>query len=142
VLSLDDLDAGVEVDTLLVAHSGGEPDATSSEIGLRVAARVPDGAKPQAGIGAVPDAALAGLSDHRDLRVWTEMFSDGVMALEMAGALDTSVPFTASFVFGSPQLHDWLDGNARVAMARTERTNSPALIASQRAMTLINTGCR
>jgi acyl-CoA hydrolase len=140
VLSLDDVDAGVEVDVPLVAHAGGPTDETSREIGLRVAGRVSDGATVQAGIGAVPDAALAGLTGHRGLRVWTEMFSDGVMALDAAGALDPSVPVTASFVFGSQRLYEWLDGNDRVTMSRTERTNSPALIASQQMMTSINTG--
>ena len=140
VLSLDDIDAGVEVDVPLVAHAGGPTDQTSSEIGLRVASRVPHGATLQAGIGAVPDAALAGLTGHKGLRVWTEMFSDGVMNLDVAGALDRSVPVTASFLFGSQELYDWVDGNERVTMLRTERTNSPAMIASQRAMTSINTG--
>ena len=43
---------------------------------------VPDGATLQMGIGAVPDAALAALTEHRELRLWTEMFSDGVLALD------------------------------------------------------------
>lgn len=140
VLPLDHLDAGVEVDEALEEHVGGESDETSCEIGTRVAARVPDGATLQAGIGAVPDAALAGLHRHRGLRVWTEMFSDGVMALDEAGALERSVPVTASFVFGSRRLYEWLEDNPRVVMLRTERTNAPGLIASQPAMTSINTG--
>ena len=140
VLPLDRLDAGVEVDAPLATHTGGEPDETSHEIGSRVAARVPDGATLQAGIGAVPDAALAGLLHHRGLRVWTEMFSDGVLDLDEAGALDRDVPVTASFVFGSLRLYEWLDDNPRVTMLRTERTNSPALIAAQPSMTSINTG--
>jgi acyl-CoA hydrolase len=139
-LSLDHVDAGLEVDVPLAMHTAVTPDQTSIEIGQRVAARVPDGATLQAGIGAVPDAALAGLCRHGDLRVWTEMFSDGVMVLDQEGALDRSVPVTASFVFGSQQLYDWLDDNPRVVMLRTESTNSPGRIASQRAMTSINTG--
>ena len=77
---------------------------TSAPIGELVAARVGDGATLQPGIGAVPDATLAGLPERRGLRVWTEMFSDGVLALEQAGALDRDVPVTASFLFGSPEL--------------------------------------
>lgn len=65
LLSLDDVDAGVEVDVPLAAHAEGLPDETSLEIGRRVAARVPDGATLHAGIGAVPDAVLAGLRGHR-----------------------------------------------------------------------------
>jgi acyl-CoA hydrolase len=54
-------------------------------IGDRVAALVQDGATLQLGIGAVPDAVLAELTGRRGLRVWSEMFSDGVLALDKAG---------------------------------------------------------
>jgi acyl-CoA hydrolase len=93
----------------------------------------------QAGIGAVPDAALRGLLGRRGLRVWTEMFSDSVLALELAGALATDVPVVASYLFGSPELYEWVDGNDRVLMRRTEVTNSPTLIGQNPAMVSINT---
>lgn len=108
-------------------------------IGERVAAMVPHGATLQMGIGAVPDGVLAALTAHRGLRLWSEMFSDGVLALDAAGALDPEHPLTTSFVFGTQQLYDWLDDNRRVHLLRTERTNDPALIARQRSMTSINT---
>jgi len=104
-----------------------------------VAARVGDGATLQAGIGAVPDAALRGLVDRRGMRVWTEMFSDSILALELAGALDRDVPIHASFLFGTPELIAWVDGNPRVRMIRTETANDPALIARNPAMTSVNT---
>jgi acyl-CoA hydrolase len=53
---------------------------TPAVIGDRVAALIGDGATLQAGIGAVPDAVLAGLHRRRGLAVWSEMFSDGVLA--------------------------------------------------------------
>ena len=99
---------------------------------------MPDGATLQAGIGAVPDAALHGLTDRRSLRVWTEMFSDSVLALERAGALDVDVPITTSFVFGSAELYAWLDRNERVRMTRTEVTNDPSRISANPAMVSIN----
>jgi acyl-CoA hydrolase len=82
---------------------------------------------------------MHGLTARRGLRVWTEMFSDSVLALERAGALDREVPVTASFLFGSPELLEWVDGNDRVEMRRTEVTNSPALIARNPGMTSVNT---
>lgn len=39
-----------------------------------------------AGIGAIPDAALTALYDHKDLGIHTEMLSDGVLNL-----IDTNV---------------------------------------------------
>jgi acyl-CoA hydrolase len=141
-------DALLDVDLLdvLVDATGPMPrapvsvvDEDSATIGRLVSQRVPDGATLQAGIGAVPDATLHGLVARRGLRVWTEMFSDSVLALERAGALDREVPITASFLFGSPELLAWVDGNPRVEMRRTEVTNSPALIAANPSMTSVNT---
>ena len=136
---LEHVDLLVEVDAPLASHAAAEPDPESRVIGERVAARVADGATMQLGIGAVPDATLAGLTSRRGLRVWSEMFSDGVLALEEAGALDPEHPLVTSFAFGSTDLYAWLDGNPRVRMLRTEKTNDPGLIAQQRQMTSVNT---
>jgi acyl-CoA hydrolase len=130
MVSLDAFDYLVEVDEPLAAHVAAAPDDVSRGIGERVAALIPEGPTLQLGIGAIPDATLGALLDRRGLRIWTEMFSDGVLELEKAGALDTRAPVTASFCFGSAELYDWVDRNPRVRMLRTEKTNDPALIAS------------
>jgi acyl-CoA hydrolase len=65
------------------------------------------------------------------------MFSDGMLELVKAGALEEG-GITTSFAAGSDELYDWLDGNRDVVFARTERTNDPSVISSQRAMTSIN----
>ena len=140
-LDLASIDLLVEAEEPPVptAPGGGGIDAEAAAIGAQVAARVGDGATLQAGIGAVPDAALRGLTGRRGLRVWTEMFSDSVLALEQAGALDPDVPVRASFLFGSPELLAWVDRNPRVRMMRTETANDPGRIASNPGMTSINT---
>jgi acyl-CoA hydrolase len=139
LVPVDDIDAGVEIEQQLAVHTPVPPDETAAHIGAQVAAAIGDGATIQAGIGAVPDATVAGLVQRRGLRVWTEMFSDGILALERAGALDQEAPLSTSFVFGSAELYAWLDGNDRVLLRRTEVTNSPARIAEQRQMTSVNT---
>lgn len=138
-ISVDDIDLAVSADTPLAQLPQAEMDWSSQTIGTLVANRVPQGATLQTGIGAIPDAALKALTEHQNLRVWTEMFSDGVLALERAGVLDDQRPIVSSFIGGSQDLYDWLDNNPRVLMKRTEVTNDPALIARQRAMTSINT---
>lgn len=138
-IDLGDIDVLVEADAALASPQHVQLDAASARIGELVAGRVHDGATLQAGIGAVPDATLSALRERRGLRVWTEMFSDSVLELERAGALDTQRPITTSFLFGSPELYAWVDGNPRVRMARTEVTNDPAAIADNTAMTSVNT---
>jgi acyl-CoA hydrolase len=139
VLDLDRVDVVVEADEPMTHAPAAAVDEASETIGDLVSRRVHDGATLQAGIGAVPDATLHGLAGRRGLRVWTEMFSDSILALERAGALDRAVPITASFLFGSPELLAWVHDNPRVEMRRTEVTNSPALIARNPAMTSVNT---
>lgn len=137
-LPTDLVDLGVEVDVPLSSPLPMTPDATCRTIGDSVAAMVPNGATVQMGIGAIPDAALAGLAARRGLRIWSEMFSDGVLLLDAAGALDRDAPIVASFVFGSAELYSWVDRNPRVRLNRTETVNNPGFIAQQPAMTSIN----
>jgi acyl-CoA hydrolase len=137
-LSTDLIDVGMEVDAPLTSPVPREPGDVERAIGERVAAFVDDGATLQLGIGGVPDATLAGLVKRHRLRIWTEMFSDGVLALDAAGALDRDEQLVASFLFGSPELYAWVDGNPRVRMLRTEVTNDPAEIARHPRMTSVN----
>ena len=139
IVDLDLIDVLVEADSPMPTAPALAIDAASAQIGELVAEHVRDGSTLQAGIGAVPDATLRGLRDRSGLRVWTEMFSDSIFALEKVGALDRNVPITASFLFGSAELLEWVDGNERIVMARTEVTNSPALISRNPSMVSVNT---
>jgi acyl-CoA hydrolase len=138
-VSVEAIDLAVEVEASLPSPAPLPIDDISARIGERVAARVNDGATLQLGIGAVPDAVLSGLTGRRGLRIWSEMFSDGVLELDRAGALDPDAMLTSSFLFGSPELYAWVDHNPRVSMRRTETTNEPALIARNDLMTSVNT---
>ncbi|GAB3892934.1 acetyl-CoA hydrolase/transferase C-terminal domain-containing protein [Kibdelosporangium lantanae] len=138
VLPLDDIDHAIEVAEPLASPVSRPIGDVSRAIGARVAELVDNGATLQLGIGAVPDAVLGEVAARRGLSVWSEMFSDGVLGLEKAGALDPDVPVTASFVFGTPSLYEWVDHNRRVRLLRTEKTNDPALIARQRSLVSVN----
>ena len=65
-------------------------------------------------------------------------YSDGVLALQKADCLDRDTPVTASFCFGSDELYDWVNGNGRIRMLRTEKTNDPGLIASHPSLVSVN----
>ena len=138
VLPCDVIDYAIEAEAPLQAPVPRPATEVSAAIAGRVAALVGDGATLQLGIGAVPDAVLAGLHDRRGLAVWSEMFSDGVLGLAKAGALDPARPVTASFAFGSADLYAWLDRNQDVRMLRTETVNDPARIARQPRMVSVN----
>ena len=108
-------------------------------IGERISNEVKDGATLQLGIGAVPNAFLMSLSEKRkNIKIWTEMFSDGVLHLEQKGRLDTDKPIVSSFAFGSQELYTWMDRNPRIQMLRTEYVNDPSNISKQNYMTSVN----
>lgn len=132
----------VEQPLLEVRHppvSAGDAPAALASLGRVVSDRITDGAVLQMGIGQVPDAALPGLLGRRGLGVWSEMISDGVMALEDAGAISFDRPLVASFVMGTSRLYKWADRHEHLRLLRTETTNDPALIARKAGMVSLNT---
>jgi acyl-CoA hydrolase len=137
-LDCEMIDLAIEVDQELASPAARPRSEIAEQIGEHVAALVDDGATLQLGIGAVPDATLHSIAGRRGLAVWTEMISDGVLALERAGATDPARPIVTSFLFGSPELYHWVDNNPRVQMARTETSNDPGMIARQPGMVSIN----
>ena len=133
------IDLAVEVDEPLGSPAPRPPTRPRAGSASRWPASPTTAATIQLGIGEIPDTAARALVARRGLGVWTELVGDGVLGLERAGALDPDRPMRASFLFGSPELYDWADGNARLEMVRTEIMNDPARIAANPAMLSINT---
>jgi acyl-CoA hydrolase len=119
-------------------------DDVCREIGRNVASLVPNGATLQLGIGKIPDATLAALTDRSDLGIHTEMLSDGVMQLAEAGVITgrkkTLLPgkIVTSFVMGTRRLYEWVHDNPQVEMRQSGFTNDPFQIARNDQMMAIN----
>lgn len=138
VLYEHEVDYYIEVDEpIQTVPTKIQTDLTKS-IGERVAHHIPNSSTLQLGIGGIPDAVLQALSSRNDLRLWTEMFTDGVYELYKKGNFNKDIPLTASFLFGSQELYDWVDHNHNIRMLRTEKTNDPAVIARHALMMSIN----
>lgn len=137
-INLDDVDYLIEVDEDLTEAPNIPLNETSLKIGSLIADRVANGSTLQLGIGAIPNAVIAAMQKHQGLKIWSEMFSDGVLGLARNGAIDPESTLTASFLFGSRDLYDWVNLNERVHMRRTEITNDPGVISMQMQMTSIN----
>ncbi|KAI9216515.1 hypothetical protein BC828DRAFT_393421 [Blastocladiella britannica] len=122
----------------------GETSDIERQIGEHIAAMIPDGATLQMGIGAVPNAVLAALKDHKHLGVHTEMFSDGLIPLLKSGAVDNSQKryqrgrVVTSFLVGSQELYDFVDDNPQVLLQEAAVTNDPVLIGMNPKVTAIN----
>jgi acyl-CoA hydrolase len=133
------IDLAIEVDEDLPSPAIGPGHEHAERIAELVAGLVKDGSTLQLGIGQVPDATLRALAGRRKLAISSEMISDGVMELDRHGALDPARPIVCSFLFGSPELYEWVARNPRLRMTRTETTNDPSHIAAHKGMVSVNT---
>jgi acyl-CoA hydrolase len=138
-IDLDQVDLAIEVDQALPSPSEREPDDSALAIGEMVASLAIEGGTLQMGIGQLPNAALGHMLKRRNLGVWSELVSDGVMNLDRAGALDPAREMTASFLFGSPEFYQWASESTRLVMRRTEIVNDPTNISRHQSMLSINT---
>lgn len=138
------IDLAVEVDDPIPEVPPAAPTAEARAIGLHCAALIEDGATLQMGIGAIPDAVLGALGDHRDLGIHTEMFSDGALDLIekgiINGATKRSHPgkVVASFVMGTRRLYDFVDDNPLVVLLDAAYVNDTSVIRRNPRATAIN----
>ncbi len=144
IFHINDIDLFVEDDTPLIAKEMGEISDIDRKIGRFVAELVDDGATLQMGIGAIPNAVLSMLGNHKDLGVHSEMFADGILPLVDKGvvngknkAIDKG-KMVATFLMGSKKLYDFVDNNPGVAMQDVQYTNRVAVIAQNPKVTAIN----
>jgi len=137
--------AMVEVDEALP-----EVDYASSigpveeRIGALCSDLIEDGSTLQMGIGAIPDAILRGLKDHKDLGVHTEMLSDGLLPLLHAGVITGRYKrkypgrVVTSFALGTRALYDHIDDNPLFAFLDTAYVNSGHVIRQNPKVVAIN----
>ncbi len=143
-LHVSRIDFAIDVDRPLPESPPSKLSAEEQAIGRNVAGLVEDGATLQMGIGAVPDAVLAALGDHKHLGIHTEMVSDGVLPLIECGAIDNSRKeihpdkLVAGFATGSRKLYDYIDDNPAVVLLDIAYVNRPTTIARNPKVTAIN----
>jgi 4-hydroxybutyrate CoA-transferase len=81
-LHASQIDVWVEVDEPLIEYPFPVVGEVERAIGCHVAALVSDGATVQIGIGAIPQAVLEALADHRDLALHSLLVDQGVALVE------------------------------------------------------------
>ena len=113
-------------------------------IAALVAERIPNGATIQTGIGAIPNAIMEALSDHRDLGVHTELLSDGVIDLIEAGVVNgvakrlNRTKTVGTFALGSPRVARFLDDNTAIELWPVDYVNDARAIGTERCFVSIN----
>ncbi|MEP7048963.1 MAG: GNAT family N-acetyltransferase [Pseudomonadota bacterium] len=143
-LSVADIALLVPVDTPILELPMEALGPVATAIGEHVAGLVPNGATLQTGIGQIPSAVLAALTNHHDLGVHTEMLSDAVIDLVERGVVNgkrkTLLPgkLVTSFVMGTKRLYDWANDNPLLELRTSDFTNDPLVIARNERMIAIN----
>jgi acyl-CoA hydrolase len=145
IIHVSELSAMVEVDEALpeVSYYNKQTDI-SLQIGAFCAGLIEDGSTLQTGIGAIPDAVLSCLMNHKDLGVHTEMFSDGLLPLIETGVITNKYKkkhpgkIVSGFVVGTRKLYDFVDDNPLVRLLDIAYVNNPAVILQNPKVVAIN----
>ena len=139
-----EIDLFVECDEPLPTLNLGEPNEIESAIGNFVAGLIEDRSTLQMGIGSIPNAVLARLTNHKDLGLHTEMFSDGVIDLILNDVINGNYKginpgrALATFLMGSKRLYDYVNDNPFVEMRESDYVNDVAIIKQNPRMVAIN----
>ncbi|GLB51273.1 4-hydroxybutyrate CoA-transferase [Neptunitalea chrysea] len=134
ILHIDTFDACVEVDEPLYELVPGAPTDQEQLIGNHIGNMIEDGSTLQMGIGGIPNAVLSCLTNHKDLGIHTEMFSEGILPLIEKGVVNGSkkavLPnkIVSGFAMGSRKLYDFMDDNPEVWMMDIAFVNDTAVI--------------
>jgi len=131
-------------DSLHTASFTEKSGAETQKIGEFVAGLIDDRCTIQMGIGAIPDAVLKCLHNHKDLGVHTEMCSDGIIELAEKNIVNNRYKkihpnkTVSSFALGSKKLYDYVDDNPSFAFLDIDYVNDPHVIRRNNKMIAIN----
>jgi acyl-CoA hydrolase len=131
-------------DPLHEANFGEKVGPAELKIGEYIAALVEDRSTLQMGIGAIPDAVLRSLINHKDLGVHTEMCSDGIIELFEKDVINNKYKHihpnktVSSFALGSKKLYDYVNDNPAFAFLDVDYVNDPHVIRRNDRMVAIN----
>ncbi len=120
------------------------PTEAEKAIGKNIAEIIEDGATIQMGIGGIPNAVLTYLTNHKNLGVHTEMFSEGIVDLVETGVVNGSqkkvnpYKIISGFAMGTRRLYDFMDDNPEIEMLDIAYVNDTAIIRQNPKVTAIN----
>lgn len=144
MIHVSKFNAMVEVEDPIFESETRAPNEEEVAIGEHIAGLVEDGATLQMGIGAIPNAVLAQLGNHKNLGIHSEMFSDGIIPLVEKGVINgfnkkiRHEKIVGSFLTGNRRLYDFVDDNPLVEMLDAGFVNRVAVIRENPKVTAIN----
>lgn len=134
----------VEADVPIFGHAPDVITEQEDRIGGFVASLIDDESTLQMGIGSIPNAALKKLTNHKNLGLHTEMFSDGVIDLIQNNVINGNYKGVvrgralATFLIGSKRLYDFVNDNPFIEMRESSFVNDTSVIRRNPKMVAIN----
>lgn len=113
-------------------------------IGNYIAEQVADGSTVQLGWGGIPNAVCKALLNKKDLGVHTELISNGIVDLMIAGAVNNSRKTIhrgktlGTFALGTKHVFDFMNANPMIEMHPVDYVNDPYVIGQIDNMVAIN----
>ena len=144
IIHITEIDIFVDCDEPLPEHPMPNPTELEGKIADYVASLIEDRSTLQMGVGTIPNAVLSRLSNHKDLGIHSEMFSDGVIDLILSDVINGNYKAVdrgralATFVMGSKRLYDYVDDNPFVEMRPSDYVNDVSIIRQNPRMVAIN----
>lgn len=144
IIHFTEIDLFVECNMAIPTHILGKPSIIEDKIGDYVANLIEDKSTLQMGIGAIPNAVLSRLVNHKNLGIHTEMFSDGVIDLILKDVINGDFKginpgrALATFLIGSKRLYDYVDDNPYIEMRASDYVNDIYIIKQNPRMVAIN----
>ena len=125
VLKREDFDLVVESSRPAAAPRSRPAGALEAAIAGHAAAFVPDGATLEFGVGALPDAVCAALTERRRLRVHSGTVGDGIVPLLEKNVIEA---VACAMLIGSPALFGAARDHSRIRLRSSEYTHSAEVL--------------
>ncbi len=145
IIHISEINSLVEINEPLpeVSYKDKITDTTLA-IGRYCAELIEDSAALQMGIGAIPDAVLSCLHNHKNLGIHTEMFSDGIIPLVEKGIITNKYKnkhrgkIVTGFAIGTKKLYDFIDDNPQVVFLDIDYVNDTKVIRANPKVVAVN----
>lgn len=133
-LHVSEVTAIVENDTPIPEIPTREPAELDVTISKFITEMIPDRATLQVGVGGVPNAVCAGLVNHKDLGIHSELLAPGLAKLIQSGAVTNKYKAIHRYknvytlAMGDRDMYDFIDNNASMEAYPVYHVNNPGIV--------------